>query len=188
MPTDEPDIFQSSPIGSLAFLDDASREQYAIMALKTAPALQELIFSARTASYINGVLKTHNVPGNKASALAFIVLRVCVGEVHLSKLAASISSELGLAADVSEKMAREIEHDLFAPVAGELSQYLASKKQQQATSASAAASQAGATNVLNLNQPRSSKPPAPPRPLPPRPPQIPRSGNKNPFIPPGSKF
>lgn len=174
--------FKSTPIGSLLLLPPDERQGWLEIFFKVPTTLRSVASSLQTGAYIRGLAKTYQLAEDESPRIAFVILRIILGELPLRDLGGYLSSELKIANDKAQKMAQELEHDLFAPVAGELSQYLAAKKQAGAAAATASAREAGATNILDLKQ---EKPPAPPpippppkpllpKPLPPRPPVIPR--------------
>jgi len=168
MPQTDSSLLITTPIASLVLVDDdALREKLALRAIQVPSSLKQIIFSMRSAAYIDGLTKSYDLAESKGISIAFVMLRVLIGDIALAKLAATLSSELQIPNDKAQRMAQEIEHDLIGPVAGELNHYLAGQKQQQAASAATSARQAGATNVLDLKQ-------QPKRPLPPPIPRLPK--------------
>ncbi len=172
MPEIKPSLLNNTPIASLILVnDDALREQLALKAVQAPPLVKEIIFSARSASYTEGLSKSHDIPEQKVMIVAFIILRIAIGEIYLSRLAATLSSELQIPNDKAQRIAQELEHDLFAPVAVELNQYLAGRKketQQIENKVTGNPRAAGATNVLDLKQ-QPNRPTPPPIPRPARP-------------------
>lgn len=160
------DFYKSIPVGSLVLFPE--KESAYLDYLVSLPAnLTDLVTSSKTGAYIRGLAKAYNLTDGTAPSISFIVLEVIIGELPLTHLAAAFSSRLSLPNDKSNQIASELEHDLFAPVAGELSRYLETRKQDRAASAAASASQAGASNVLNLKDKQQPPTPPPiPRPLP----------------------
>lgn len=159
-------VFTSTPMGSLLPLPFDKRESYLSTLFSLPKNVQSMSTAEKTGAYIRGLTKTNNLVLEKAPQIAFAVLRVAVGEVPLAKLAAVLSTELQLANDQAQRLATEIERDLFAPVALEMGQFLQTREAEKRSSASTAATSAGARNVLNLKTTA---------PKPPRPPAIPRS-------------
>lgn len=170
-------IFQSVPVGALQSLPADERLEYLETIYSLPKSVLELISSPRTGAYVQGVAKTYNLPLEVSPQISLAILKIAVGKSPLAQLGALLSSELKIANDVAQKMAAELEHDLFAPVAVELSAYLEAKKRGRAASAAATASQAGASNVLNLKdgEKRPTPPPLPRPSRPPTPPPIPRN-------------
>ena len=161
-------IFNSIPTNSIMILRAEERSRY-IQSVSFLPrSLQNAAGDAKTGAYIQGVAKAHDLSQDSAPKIALIVLRVYLGEIPLAKLATSLSSNIVVPNDKSEKMAKELEHDLFAPVAIELNQFVATRKkeaEQVANKATGNPAAAGATNVLDLkNKPKPPTPPPVPRP------------------------
>lgn len=164
------DTVFSIPAHSLIkMIDENYRHSYLALAIGAPKNVADLLFSPKTGAYIQGVVKAYDLPEDVAPQIAFGVLRVSLGLIPLANFAATLSSELKVANDVAQKMAAELEHDLFAPVAGELNTYLETRKletRKLENKATGDPRAAGASNVLDLkNKPQ---PPVPP-PIPPRP-------------------
>jgi hypothetical protein len=151
--------YRSTPIGSLMDIPKDTSEKYFTFIFLTPSNIQSLLISARTGAFIRGLAKTYNIPIEKAPKIAFAVLQIALGEKTLAQLGSLLSTELPAPNDVAQKIANEIEKELFAPIALELNQYLAKKK--QATLASRP--MGGASNVLNL---KNTPQPPPPPPIP----------------------
>lgn len=157
--------YKTVPFGVISTLEPRQQQDVYLEKFFRVPKnTKKIITSTNTGSYIRGLVKTHKLQPEQAPQIAFAVLRVAVGEIALPKLATVLSSELKLANDKAQKIATEIEKDLFAPVALELNEYLAKQKQSQGAGQTKRAQDAGASNVLNLKN----------TPKPPRPPQIPK--------------
>lgn len=121
--------------------------------------LKKIVGSTKTAIYITGLLKNYTLPPEKGGALAFIILEIAFAEKTMAQLSSIISTELQLPSDRAQKMASEIERDLFAPIILEYNQFVASKKNQTGTSVTSA-EDSGAHNVLDLKaQPKAPLPP-----------------------------
>lgn len=158
------DIYKSIPVGSLVDFETTDDSKYLADFPNMPTSLINLIMSPQTGAYVRGTLKTNEVELSKTPRLAFIILRIATGEITLAKLAAVISSELQIANDKAQEMAREIEHDLIAPVAMELNQYLENRKKEKKTTdnkATGSPQAAGAKNVLDLK--KQTRPPRPPQ-------------------------
>lgn len=189
---------QYLPIGSLVGRAQQEREQYVAAAYAAPKAVQPILFRPRTSAFVTGLVRTHNLKEAQGDSVAFLILRVGVGELALSQLGAALSSEAQLANDEAQKIATEIERDLFAPVAIELNRYHTEKQQgAQKPKATANPAAAGADNVLNLkrkpSQPAAPRPPkkpttpptppssptTPKKPSPPAPPTLPRPARRS---------
>lgn len=155
------DLYKSIPLGSLVVFPE-NESKYLDRLVEMPPGLADLLISPKTGAFLRGIVRNATIDLSKAPHLAYIVLKVGMGEVLLAKLAATISGLLQLPNDKAQKIATELEHDLFAPVAGELNDYLAAQKKRQAASAAASASQAGAKNVLDLKDSGAQRRPVPP--------------------------
>ncbi len=158
-------IFDSVPVGSLITLSPEERSRYVDLVFQLPEKARGLLFAPKTGAFTRGLVKGYNLPETRASVVALIVLRIAVGEKSAEQLPSLLSTELQLPNDKAQKMAREIEEDLFGPVMKELEQYW---RRQKSTPGPAnekevttdKASEAGARNVLNLKE--QKKPPAPP--------------------------
>lgn len=154
--------FTSIPVGSLLDVPPERRRKYlsAIFALPT--SLQDIVFQPRTGAFVRGFTKTYNVPVEKYSSIAFMILQTLIGESTVSRLSNLLSTQLQLPNDKAQAMAQEIEKELFVPVMLELNQYLAQQKAPAPPAATPSAG--GARNVLDLkSQPRPPLPPPIPK-------------------------
>lgn len=142
------EIYISHPVGSLIRQPEEVERRYLDAFFEMPHSLQNMLFSRRTASYIRGLVKTYDVPLDQSHRIAFIVMRVAVGEIELAKLAGVLSGELKLANDKAQRLAKDIEKELFAPVMKDFNEWLASGR--QAASAGEAANEAGAQNIIDL--------------------------------------
>lgn len=161
------DLYKSIPLGSLVVFPE-NESKYLDRLVEMPPGLADLLMAPKTGAFLRGIVRNAIIDLAKAPDLAYIVLKVGMGEVLMAKLAATISGLLQLPNDKAQKMAAELEHDLFAPVAVELNQYLETKKQQDKAIANKATGNpraAGATNVLDLKDSGAQRRPVPP-PLP----------------------
>lgn len=159
--------FQSIPVGSLLQIPLEEREGWLQDFFAVPSILKSLLSSFHTGSYIRGLVKNYKLIEDNGPHIAFMILRVTVGDLPLAQLGTVLSSKLKLANDVSQKMAAELEHDLFAPVAIELNQYLENRKREikkLENKATGNPRAAGATNILDLkNKPKPPVPPPIPR-------------------------
>lgn len=153
-------IHRSVPISSLLLLPTEKRMPY-FDQLEIMPRnLRLLLFSPRTGAFIRGLTKVYNVPSEKAPTIALTVLKIAYGEKSLAQLASILSTELQLSNDKAQRIAQEIEKELFAPVMLELNQYLAQKKKAPTSPITTQPQASGARNVLDLKS--QSRPPLPP--------------------------
>lgn len=164
-------VFTSVPINSIMAIPAERRHDYLVAGMSTSDAVRQMLLSPRTGAYLRGLAKSHQLPEKTAVTIAFVVLQAAIGEVPVGKISALLASHLQLPLDRTQKLATELERDLFAPLALEIKQQKQAVQQTQATTAQSAATKAGARNVLNLKrQPPATvtrRPPTPP-PLPPR--------------------
>ncbi len=149
--------FECTPSGSLLSQPSDQRLPYISYLVAMPESVHNLVASARTGAFLQGLSKTNNIPIEKTPQIAFIILRIAVGEKNLAQLGSILSTELQIPNDKAQAMAKEIEKELFAPIALELNQYLSQKRQ------SAPKPLGGARNVLDL---KNNAPPPPPPPIP----------------------
>lgn len=121
-------LLTSTPAGALYFFPEAQRLIYLETIFKLPVSLRKLAFSQRTGAYIRGLVRQAQLAEETATKVAFIVLKIVAGEFSLVALASILSSELTIAGDVAQAMAKDIEKELFGPVMVELNQYLQSKQ------------------------------------------------------------
>lgn len=134
-------------MGSLVTIPEEKRLHY-IEAINASPKnVGDLLLSLNTGAYLRGLAKSFNVPEEKASVIAFAVVRVAVGELAFSQLAAALVTELSLPTDQAQSMAWEIEKDLFTPIKQELKEYWAKLKNP---------------SINPQNPPQNPSPPVPP--------------------------
>lgn len=140
--------FPTVPIGSLININADQSRAYIHLAFTTPEHVQDMLFSANTGVFLNTLGKQFGLLIDQVEKIAFVVLRVAVGEIELAKLGAVLSAELKLPNDKAQSIAKEIEKELFSPVMLELNDWLAKRKQGQGTQP------AGVKNVVDLkNQP-----------------------------------
>lgn len=144
-------IFLSVPVGSLQRKSILEREKYIMEIFQLPSALQDLVFSPQTGAFLRGLAKTYNLPESSVPAIAFMILRICTGELALPGLGSTLSTEVRVANDKAQTIATEIEKELFAPVMLDLSRVLEVRHQKLETSkATREPYQAGARNVVDL--------------------------------------
>lgn len=192
------DSFYTIPVGSIYSREKSETEGYidAIQALPT--AIKELISSVNTASYIVGSTRQYSLNEDAQAIVAFAILQIAIGKKTFAQFPAVLSSELQLPMDKAQKMAGEIEKDLFGPVRKELDAFLQSQK-GGATSPKMPPTRPVATmrNVLDLKEiaAKPKQPQLPPKPattslpsiqkpsLQPKPPAPPKRPPSSPITP-----
>ncbi len=120
--------YKSTPIGSLIIKSSEEAEGYTHRMEGMPPVLTKIIFSPNTGAYVRGLSRTYNISEEFQPYIAFAILEITVGEKTFAQLATILSSVLQLPSDEAQKMAIEIEHDIFGPVKNELQNFLNSKK------------------------------------------------------------
>lgn len=151
--------FQSVPTGSLVIMPSELRLPLLMELVQTPPKVKNILVSPKTGAYVLGVVRTYDLPENSERTIAFVIFRIGIGQHKLAELGSLLSSELSLPNDKAQKIATEIERDLFAPIALEFNQYLAQKKQAKVGPPPEATKQA--PNLIDLRQ-NNFKPPVPP--------------------------
>lgn len=122
------DLFAYLPAGSLVLLPDEQRVKHIQNLVDLPRNLRQLSTSMKIASYLKGMTRNFNLAPAQGEYIALIVFQVTTGEYTLAAMPTLLSSTLRIANDKAQKIAQEIERDIFAPVALELNQYLAQKK------------------------------------------------------------
>lgn len=158
------DSFHALPIGSIYAYEEKMSVGYLSIAQDLPVAIKGLIASTETASYIKGLSRTYDIPEDNQPAIAFAILEVAIDKKTFAQLPAILSTELQLPNDKAQKMAAEIEKDVFGPVRAELDEFLSRKA---ATQPRDTAVRNSLQNVLNLKELPAKKPQAslPPRPV-----------------------
>lgn len=153
--------YNSIPLGSVVTVPQAEGEQYVAGLFELPQTARKFMVSTRTGAFVRGLTKAYRLEQIKAPIIALSILKIGIGKIPLSGLGAHLSGQLRLPNDKAQKMAREIEQDLFGPVRQELEAYWAKdKKEKPAAQAQAKAEESGVNNVLNLK--KESQPPVPP--------------------------
>jgi hypothetical protein len=149
--------YKHTPIGSLITKSDTEGQAY-IERLPSLPAiLTKVIFSSNTGAYVQGLAKSYDVTEDASPAISFTILRVMLGDISLIQLSETLSKELGIASDKAQKMAIEIEKDLFGPVKKELEEFWASQKSQPAPLKISPKQPVSPQNILNLKEITAAK-------------------------------
>ncbi len=152
----------SVPIGSLITLPEGQRSHYISLVVELPDAVRSVIFSTETGAYLRGLAKNYQLAPERSSIIALAFVRVAVGELSIAKLASELSTKLPLPNDKANRIAREMEQDLFIPVQQELGEHWAKqRKEGPARQAETKANEGGAKNVLNLKREKSGPPPPP---------------------------
>jgi hypothetical protein len=167
------DTFETIPAGSLILVNEHDRRLYIDEFYKLPQQVIEMLASPKTGAYIRGLAKNHHISPERCPVIAFSIFQVSTGEKNFAQLSALLSTELKIPNDKAQKLATEIEKELFAPISLELNRYLAKKKLSDrsignkiSTSPSASSSAPkkesdGMNNILNLKE--QKKPPQPPK-------------------------
>lgn len=166
------------PIGSMYSRPQEKTVGYIDLIGRLPPKIKNVLISSTIGSYIKGLGASYNIPQELQPNIAFAILELFIGKKTFTQLPAVLSTELTLPNDKAQKMALEIEQDVFGSIKVELDEFL----RKQKASANSITSKIGMVspkasapikNVLNLKEltpPKSAKqlPPRPPRfPLPP---------------------
>src|SRR3989338_8019270 len=120
--------FSNTFIESLVNLQESDRLRYLALIFTMPEKIRSILFTAETASYIRGFLKAHDIPLNYTETLSISIICILTGEKTMAQLPAILSTELKLQNDKAQKMAAEIEKDVFGPVKAELDEFLRKQK------------------------------------------------------------
>lgn len=155
------DAYKSIPIGSLITLDDETADEYLDQVSELPPRVAATLLSPNTGAYVRGLIKSYNLNSTLASSIALTILRIAIGEIPLGALGGHLSNDLRLANDQAQQMAKELEHDIFAPIALELNASFRDRKNQTTKKPSTEINSVQTTqrNVLDLTQNDQSTPP-----------------------------
>ena len=119
----------TTPFGSLASIqDDDTRLGYINKTQLVPPSLRGSLYDTKTGAFIRGLGKQYRLSEDATIKLAFLILRIALGEVRLSNLSQSLQKELSLPPDNCSDLAKDIERDIFSPFMIELNAYLAQQK------------------------------------------------------------
>jgi len=155
-------LYKSKPLGAVLTRPSTEQDRLIERSFTLPRSVKNLFISERTGAYIIGLAKAYELSTDHAPVIAFIVLRVGFGDNILAQLPSLLSTELKLPNDKAQKMAREIEEDLFGPVRKELEEYWRKNPPSSRQSGTLArqGSEGGVRNVLNLKE--QKQPPMPP--------------------------
>ena len=144
--------YNSIPSGSVVTVSQAEGEQYVAGLFELPQIARQAMVSTRTGAFVRGLTKAYGLEQIKAPIIALSILKTGIGK---------IPGQLRLPNDKAQRMAREIEQDLFEPVRQELEAHWAKqKKEEPGRQAQTKATEGGARNVLNLKMDKA--PPKPP--------------------------
>jgi|GEM_PF-2283437 hypothetical protein len=153
--------YKATPLGSILTRGQEEQEKLLEASFSVPKNIKTILTSAKTASFIHGLAKNFRLSEKVSPIIAFAILQITLAEKTIAQLPSMLSTELKLPNDQAQKMAKEIEEDLFAPVIQELEVFWTKQKEEEpAQKATERANQGGAKNVLNLKE--AQRPPTPP--------------------------
>jgi hypothetical protein len=139
----------SIPAITVALAPEQEVSKY-LKLLKDLPRdLKKMVTSGTTGAYILGLVKTFDVPVEKAPEVALLVLQIAIGEKTLQGLSDELQQKFGLPEGEAQAMAKDIETELFRPVLAELG------KKEPRTSENIAARQEEQEDDLGLGMPNT---------------------------------
>lgn len=177
--------FTTIPANSFLILPEANRASYIEAVIPLPIKIRDVLYSTDTGAFVRGIAKTYDVSPETAPKIAFAILEIAIGKKTIAQLPSILSTELQLPIDTAQKMASEIEHDVFGPIKADLSGLPSQQKGSSIPSRTTAqAVSSGMKNVLNLKEisarpaqeqlpPKPAQPSLPPRPS--MPPKMPPS-------------
>lgn len=182
-------LFMSTPAGSLAKVSEENKRNAYVQRMFTLPKqVRDTATSVKVAAYLRGLTKSHNLPEDASITIAFIILQGLIGERMLAQMPMQLSSDLGIANDKAQRIAQEIERDIFAPISLQLNQFLATQRQQKNSVTGSITATPPAPRQPNQNARFSRTPASPPNilnlknnPRPPSPPPIPKKNDSTIF-------
>ncbi len=153
---------------------------YGELLAKLPQKIKEILGAQTTGAYVSGIIRSYSLSEEKRNVLALSIIRVAIGKKTFAQLPATLSNELQLPMDKAQKMAGEIEKDLFDPVRNELNTFLQSQKgsmSQPSSTPPSARPAAPMRNVLDLKEitARPKQPQLPQKPASPSLPSAPKS-------------
>lgn len=154
-------IDKTIPLKSMLLRPETEQQKLLEDSFELPKSVRLMIISPNTGSYVRGLTKHHQIPEGTTPKVAFAILQIALGIKQLSQLASMLSSEIQVSNEKAQKMAQEIEKDLFSPIMPELESYLAKKKKNSKPQSPTE----GMDNVVNLkDNPQPNKPfPLPPK-------------------------
>ncbi len=146
------DKYKCKPLGSILNLQTEEQNRLLRRSFDLPKEVRDILVAERTGAYIRGLASSYRLSVAGAQTIARIVLLVALKEKTLAQLPALLSAELKVANDAAQKMAKEIEDDLLAPVMNGLKEYWDKKKESASAENSKKDQRAAADmpNVINL--------------------------------------
>lgn len=161
--------FQYTPFGSISLLTEQEITDCVSAFYKIPETIQSFLSSADTGSFLVGLGKAYKTEEEKIVKISQTVLLIAIGKKTFAQLPSILSSELQLPMDMAQKMAGEIEKDLFGPVRNELNTFLQSQKGGTTSPNKMPPTKpmANMRNVLDLKEitPKQKQPQLPPKPI-----------------------
>lgn len=122
------DSFYVMPVGSIYSRPEQASVGYLDIIEELPIAIKGMISSVETVSYIKGLSRAYDTSEEGQAAIAFAILEITIGKKTTTQLSAILSTELKLPNNKAQKMALEIEHDIFGPIKRELDMFLQQQK------------------------------------------------------------
>ncbi len=154
-----------APIRILLKYPEVTEKQYLSRFSQAPENIKRLLSSGKIGSFILGILRENHIPDSKYEKVIFLYLSVFLGIKEWKNFESSLVSEVGVPTNAAANVSRQIEQELFAPVAMEYNQYLEKLKSENTTAQSTDQSTtsgpaAGVRNVLDLKtQEQTKRPP-----------------------------
>ncbi|MDA1168767.1 MAG: hypothetical protein O3A36_00320 [bacterium] len=127
------DTFQLYPIGSILSRPEEATQGYLDIVSLLPQNIKDILAAPNSAAFVLGIVKSYNISEAQAPSIAFEILEVAIGKKTFAQLSGVFVAELGLAPDQAQKMALEIEKDIFGPIKGELDEFLRGQKGSETT-------------------------------------------------------
>lgn len=160
--------FTTIPANSFLIIPEEARASYIQAIIPLHAKIRDVLYSTDTGAFVRGTAKTYTLAPEDAPKIAFAILEIAIGKKTFAQLPAVLSSELQLPMDKAQKMAGEIEKDLFGPVRNELNAFLQSQKSGVTSPNKIPPTKpmANMRNVLDLKEitPKPKQPQLPPKP------------------------
>ncbi len=116
--------FSTVPANSVSILPEEARYRYLQKTIQLPEKVREIMFSDETGAYVRGLGSSYDINVDLVPKIALTILKIAIGEHTPSELTKIISQELELSLESAQKMALEIEHDIFQVVRPELGRAL----------------------------------------------------------------
>ncbi|MEX1112313.1 MAG: hypothetical protein WEC84_02515 [Candidatus Andersenbacteria bacterium] len=108
--------FYLIPAASLMFMNDADRQSHIKELFLIPKSLRQTATSEKTAYYLKSIIKKYDLTPPQSRALALLVFKTILKKMQLAQMSSRMS-ETGLKPAMAVQLAKEIEKDLFAPIA-----------------------------------------------------------------------